>query len=551
MKRIGIILESTDCGKYLYETVSELAKSNQVEIFFLLNDEGSNQGGIWNRIKGIVKNEGIRRAIDRSFFFFVSTVEYKVLCFWDKNFKNHKKIYNIDEFNKKDTTYLSPIFSSSGFFVHYSGEDIDKIKSLNLDIIIRGNAPGIFRGDVVSSAKEGILSFHHGDNRWNRGGPPAFWEVYLKKSSTGFIIQRLTEVLDGGQVLFRGDIMTGKTYTENLINLFDKSNSYLTELVLKYATSNQLPAPEENLPFGGALLKAPSFHQTVRYLLNTFFLFFLLIFRRFVLRKEYRWGVGFINSSWENAILRSGVRIKNLPRRFFSDPFVVKKNDRTICFVENYSFKQKRGCITAIEIFNEKEYKILGTVIEEHFHISFPYIFEYENNLYMIPETGDINSIRLYKCMEFPMRWEYQRDILTGRPFRDTMLFQYDRKWYLLTNLEDSSVLIAYYNDNPITGEWIKHEKNPLIFDSNISRNGGILYGKNGGIVRCRQKQDFNQYGASLSLAEITELTPSSFKEQEICKILPNFLPKIKGCHHIHSNGDFTVFDYVHVKNLR
>src|SRR3989338_11343981 len=103
MKRIGIILESTDCGKYLYETVSELAKSNQVEIFFLLNDEGSNQGGIWNRIKEIVKNEGIRRAIDRSFFFFVSTVEYKVLCFWDKNFKNHKKIYNIDEFNKKDT----------------------------------------------------------------------------------------------------------------------------------------------------------------------------------------------------------------------------------------------------------------------------------------------------------------------------------------------------------------------------------------------------------------------------------------------------------------
>jgi len=80
----------------------------------------------------------------------------------------------LKKFNKNDITYLNPIFSNSGLIVSYYEEEIEKIKSLNLDIIIRGNASGIFKGGIIKSAKAGIISFHYGDNRWNRGGPPAF-----------------------------------------------------------------------------------------------------------------------------------------------------------------------------------------------------------------------------------------------------------------------------------------------------------------------------------------------------------------------------------------
>ena len=83
----------------------------------------------------------------------------------------------------------------------YTETDLKLISDRNLDLLIRGGS-GILKGDVLSAAKRGILSFHHGDNDWNRGGPAGFWEVFQKKSTTGFVLQLLTEELDGGKILF-------------------------------------------------------------------------------------------------------------------------------------------------------------------------------------------------------------------------------------------------------------------------------------------------------------------------------------------------------------
>ena len=70
------------------------------------------------------------------------------------------------------------------------GKSINTIKQLNLDIIIRGGS-GILKGEILNSAKFGVISFHHGDNLVNRGGPSGFWEVYEKNPKTGFTIQIL------------------------------------------------------------------------------------------------------------------------------------------------------------------------------------------------------------------------------------------------------------------------------------------------------------------------------------------------------------------------
>ena len=57
---------------------------------------------------------------------------------------------------------------------------------------------------MLNASKNGIFSFHHGDNLLFRGGPPDFG-VYFSKPLTGFIIQKLTNVLDGGEIIFRQD----------------------------------------------------------------------------------------------------------------------------------------------------------------------------------------------------------------------------------------------------------------------------------------------------------------------------------------------------------
>ena len=357
MKKIGIILNSTDCSKYLYQTVGALAESKRVELFFLLNADVASSHSCWKEVSSRIRAAGTWSFMEWALFKIITVAEYKFLSIFSKRIRRctegHHKTLSIEEFNNNDITYLHPIHSTSGLIVRYPDDDIANIKSLNLDLVIRGNAPGIFKGEILNSAREGVISFHHGDNRWNRGLPPAFWEVYLRKPSTGFIIQILTEELDGGLVLFRGEVATCRTFTENLVKILEESNPYLARIVLEYAMSGRLPLPEARIPFGGRLYTNPSFAQSIKYLMQTGMLFLDLIMNRFILRRHERWGVAFISGSWRDASLRKGFQVTNPPNRYFADPFVVTRDNRTICFVEDYCFMQQIGCISAVEILDD------------------------------------------------------------------------------------------------------------------------------------------------------------------------------------------------------
>jgi len=545
MIKIGVILQSTKCSIYTYNTIRDLSLRDGIEIYYLQNNPTEKKSGAYKKLVKRIKTKGLLRTFDDVFFKLITRLEHIIISRVNNQAKAFGKTKSIADFSKKEITYLNPIFSKSGLLVHYSDKDINTIKNLDLDLIIRGNALGIFKGEIINVAKEGIISFHHGDNRWNRGGPPAFWEVFYKKPSTGFIIQKLTEELDGGHVLFRGNIDTKRSYTENFINLYEKSHSYMSWLIINYIENKTFPKQETMTPFGGKLLIAPTFKQSLSYSWKTSKLFLQLFYKRGLQRKEYRWAIAFTKKTWEESVLRKGTKIKNPPNHFFADPFVIKKQGRTICYVEDYSYKKGIGCISAIELLDGKNYKLLGPIIEEEFHMSFPYIFEYDDELYMVPETSSVNSIRLYKCIEFPLKWEYQKDIMTNIKAVDSIVFEHNKKWWLLNNTSGSLELMAYYSESPISENWTAHTQNPLSFDSLSSRNGGILDIGNSLPIRCRQKQGFNAYGTGLSLAKITELSPRTYNEEKISDISADFFPNIKGFHHMHSNDEYTVYDYM------
>jgi hypothetical protein len=557
MKRIGIVINSTNCSKYLYKTISALAESKDVELFFLKNQYRVATNKNTGSLRSKIKIQNLLHTTASACFSLLTLMEKILFSLFFKNVKEHYTTRNIDEFIVENKVIsIQPMISKSENFIYYLDEDIDKIKSLNLDIIIPERGTAVLKGEILRSAKEGVLAFCDSDNHWKRGGPPAFWEVYLRKPSTGFSLQILTDEVDGGAIVFRGNIATRRSYTENIVDLYNESNPYLAKMLLQYAANNHLPVTEEPFPYSGTLWNNPSVMQSMIYICKTLFLFSSLVLERIILQKDNRWGVAFINDSWENAILSKGIQIKNPPNHFLADPFVITKENRTICFVEDYCYQQKKAVIAAIEIVDQKHYKLLGPVIQEPFHMSYPYLFEYQNELYMVPETSEANAIRLYKCIEYPLKWEYQKDIMCGVKAVDSMIFEHEGRWWLLSsistedNLDDASQLMAYYSDHPLSDHWTAHAQNPLIFDSTIARNGGILDSGNSLPVRGRQKQGFNAYGVALTLAKITELTPSSYKEEEIAYISPHFFTGIKRCHHMHSNGYYTVYDYLRTETL-
>src|SRR5437773_4417996 len=114
-----------------------------------------------------------------------------------------------------------------GFSDYIEGDELARIQAHNIDVFIRLGFR-ILRGEILRSARYGVWSYHHGDNKVNRGGPPGFWEVLEGHAVTGSILQRLNDELDNGTVLCRSFSATDPlSVGRNQNNCYWKSVSFL------------------------------------------------------------------------------------------------------------------------------------------------------------------------------------------------------------------------------------------------------------------------------------------------------------------------------------
>src|SRR5215472_9257717 len=97
--------------------------------------------------------------------------------------------------------YVHP--QASGSVHRLPPEAIQALKDHELDVLLRMGF-NILRGEVLTVARCGVWSYHHGDNEYYRGLPPQCWEVLERNPVTGVVLQVLNEDLDGALVLARG-----------------------------------------------------------------------------------------------------------------------------------------------------------------------------------------------------------------------------------------------------------------------------------------------------------------------------------------------------------
>ena len=107
------------------------------------------------------------------------------------------------------------------------GEALEKIQSAQLDVMVRLGFR-ILRGGILTAAKYGIWSYHHGDNFTHRGMPAGWFEVLNHCPVTGSILQVITEDLDNGDVLYRSWSCTDHlSINRNRNNFYWKSLAFL------------------------------------------------------------------------------------------------------------------------------------------------------------------------------------------------------------------------------------------------------------------------------------------------------------------------------------
>jgi hypothetical protein len=542
--RIGVLVDSEYCSKYVKEFIEQINKTNLLEIEALLIQDIKIEKNYLKRIKRAFKKKGFSYILGKILYLFVLELE-KLNISNNKFFFDHYNLYRLPLKNNK-IFKIKPMISTSGFIYRYDEKDISIIESLDLDIIVRCGS-GILRGKILNAAKYGIISFHHGDNRKYRGGPAGFWEVLNKDPSTGFVIQRLTDELDGGDILFRGAFPTQSYFSLNQAMLYTKSNIYMKLVLENIALTKSVGIEYQGLPYNGILYSEPGFLKTSLYLIYILRSLVSKILNR-VFKIKSKWNVSYIASAWTNAVLWKAKPIPNPKNHYLADPFIFFRDNTSYVFVEDYDLQKKKGAIRLYKIIDD-EVVDLGIIIEEAFHLSFPYIFEYEGGVYMCPETSENQEIRIYECTNFPTNWVFHSVAINKINAVDSMIFKKDDLWWLFTNTDNSKVqefcseLEIYYSDNPLSGKWIPHKKNPVIVNSELARNGGILNLENE-FYRVSQRQGFLQYGESISIRKINILSEDQYSENTVCALNSDFNKMAIGIHHMHSKKNITVFDY-------
>jgi hypothetical protein len=237
------------------------------------------------------------------------------------------------------------------------------------------------------------------------------------------------------------------------------------------------------------------------------------------------------------------------PDRFWADPFLWRRDGQVYVFLEEYLRAGGGGRISLLQL--GPDLQPIGPavpIIEEDRHLSYPFLFEYRGELYMVPESARSRRVDLYRCERFPDQWTRQHSLLTDIEAADATLFEHEGRWWLFcaarvgrTRINES--LFAFHADSPLSERWIPHPGNPLIRDFSRGRPGGRVMSDGAGRL-IRPSQDcVPRYGYGLGLNVIEMLNPEQFSEHRIWHATGASVGGWRAMHHLDRHQGLLIMD--------
>ncbi|MCA9422568.1 MAG: family 43 glycosylhydrolase [Nitrospira sp.] len=216
--------------------------------------------------------------------------------------------------------------------------------------------------------------------------------------------------------------------------------------------------------------------------------------------------------SISNPVL-TGKDVTDVHAQFVADPFMAVEDGRFYMFFEVLNRANSQGDLGYAESEDGKKWEYKKIILDEPFHLSYPYVFKWEGNYYLIPESHEDLSIRLYRATSFPGEWQFVKNIFSGERYVDPSIFRHNNTWWLFYTNPKNDALNLYYSDE-LMGEWRPHPMNPVVkFNKHISRPGGRVLNHDGRLYRFTQ-DDEPRYGIQVFAFEILELSKTEYKEK-------------------------------------
>ena len=207
--------------------------------------------------------------------------------------------------------------------------------------------------------------------------------------------------------------------------------------------------------------------------------------------------------------------VSDIPASFVADPFMVRADGVWYMFFEVLNRQNDRGEIALAVSDSGLDWRYQQRVLVEPFHLSYPQVFKWRDDYYMVPESLNARVVRLYRAEIFPTRWSYVGPLLEGE-WADPSIFRFADKWWMFACAPpyQHDTLWLYFADD-LHGPWLAHPANPIVAgDKQGARPAGRVQVFENRIIRFAQ-DCMQRYGGQVRAFEISELTATSYVERE------------------------------------
>lgn len=261
-----------------------------------------------------------------------------------------------------------------------------------------------------------------------------------------------------------------------------------------------------------------------------------------------QWSVLLARSLRGEVAFEDGVRLTPPAETMVADPHLMLENGSAYLFVEEMNFRERRGYISAYRVQADLGAVTLGPVLREPHHLSFPFVFRHGGQIYMMPEAYEARVVPLYRAIEFPMRWQLERHLLSDLHAVDSTMIEHDGRLWLFTTVSEfapASGDLYLYSACDLAGPWLPHPMNPIRRGVFGARGAGEIFAAGGRLYRPGQDCS-RHYGYAVRLFEITLLTKQEYAEREVTVIEPNIRAGNFAVHTLNCAEDIVALDCQH-----
>jgi hypothetical protein len=440
--------------------------------------------------------------------------------------------------------------------VHLRGEwssaaNTEAIAAEDLDVLLC-LAPDIPADRLAGCARFGAWCLYAGGMRGRAGEGQLFWQMY-DADFVAPITLRTHTLADGERTIYRSVVEADQVSlhrsrcraarraahlaARRLRDLHRQGWPFITSLPL-YAERHSSPQPGRSRPTNG---------MTARFLWRVAT---GVLSRRLAGRLgEKQWFIAYRRIGGEASADGDSARLTMITPpagRFYADPFLFRHDGRRFIFFEDYDWSRRRAVICYVEIDAGGRHRSPRVALSQDCHLSYPFVFEEGDAVYMLPETAGRRTVELYRAARFPDEWTLDRVLLRDVAATDATLVRHDgRLWLFVAIAVDGGRPVDelfLFSSESLGGEWEPHPMNPVVSDVRCARPAGRVFLQGGHLIRPAQDCS-RSYGGRLVFNRVEALSATDYREQPIGAIEPAPDSGNLRTHSYDSDGTYEVLD--------